>query len=114
MRYQQQKSGVIDTRTTLVWMDTKQSLTYHEALEHADRVSQETGLPWRVPTLDELLTLIDWTRVGPATSFPGMESSTVWTATLYRGTEDVWYLDTHTGVVGYTYPNESNATFLVR
>jgi hypothetical protein len=113
MRYEISEDGTLDTRTNLVWVDTKQILTHSDALARAEQEARETGQAWRVPELDEVLTLIDWTRVSPASSFPGMESGTVWTATLYRGTDDVWYVDTYSGVVGYTYPEESHYVLLV-
>jgi hypothetical protein len=97
----------LDTRTGLIWRRTVEpgGFTYEKALEHAAQIAQETGVSWRVPTREELESLIDKTRKDPAIDtfvFPGTPSSRFWSSSPYVGdTSGAW-------VVGFSYGNVLN------
>ncbi|MBM4128397.1 MAG: DUF1566 domain-containing protein [Nitrospira sp.] len=44
------------------------------AMTHARTKAQRSGLAWRLPTRDELKTLLDGSRINPASAFPDMPS----------------------------------------
>jgi Protein of unknown function (DUF1566) len=88
---------VTDTRTGLVWQRSiaASKYTWTAALSHCPA----RGAGWRLPTLKELLTLID-----PATSFPAIDraafpstpqSEAFWSATPAVGAEPfvAWYVE---------------------
>lgn len=73
---------------------------------------------WRLPNQNELLTIVEWSKVNPAintTIFPNTPSSAFWSASAYAGNSDhAWNLDF---LYGYDYDNaktNSNHVRLVR
>jgi hypothetical protein len=121
--YENSKLTVRDTRTGLSWLLLQEAMTHSQALVHAQQWAEETGLAWRLPSLTEVLTLIDRSRQGPASAFPGLEVCRLWTACEFAcefagsndvWTNDVWTVDTAVGEVGYTYPDSPNNLILVR
>jgi hypothetical protein len=90
---------VADHRTTLEWQraDDRMLYTWRDALSHC-------RLPWRLPTVEELYTLVDVRRTGPPLIAPIFSSSTgyYWTATPAAGdASQAWYVSFGNGGVGY-------------
>lgn len=73
------------------------------------------GPGWRVPTLPEFLTQVQYDRVGPAIDtalFPDTQGGAYWTSTpLAMGDRDVWIVDCYSGATG-NYRKEGNAAFV--
>ncbi len=61
---------VKDPATNLVWEDTKhaekEQVTYLEATSYCETLKLGEHNDWRVPTLKELLSIVDYTRYEPA------------------------------------------------
>jgi hypothetical protein len=116
MRYEVNETEVLDTQTGLIWQKYfTENLTHEEALDHAERVARKTGLPWRVPTIDELVGLIDWTHTSPASAFPDMPETWFWSSSLYVGsTNSAWYVNFYYGYVSLNLRYGSYAVRLVR
>ena len=116
MRYEVNETEVLDTQTGLIWQKYfTENLTHEEALNNAERVARKTGLPWRVPTIDELVGLIDWTRTSPASAFPDMPETWFWSSSPYVGrTNYAWYVDFNVGFVYYSNRYDGLAVRLVR
>lgn len=73
---------VTDTVTGLVWTKS----TVAKDIEHDDvgKAIAALGGDWRLPTVDELITLLDRARYNPAIdtdAFPDTESDWYWTST---------------------------------
>ena len=81
---------VYDTRTKLTWQRMLDDVDYTQsaAVSYCTSLSLD-GTGWRLPSVDELLTLIDPTKYSPAidqTAFPGANTSfTFWSSTLGAG-----------------------------
>ena len=116
MRYEVNETEVLDTQTGLIWQKYfTENLTYNQALEYADRESRETGLPWRVPTVDELASLVDRDRMTPASGFPNMPETWFWSSSPYVGDANyAWYVDFYDGYVYFNYRSLNLAVRLVR
>jgi hypothetical protein len=101
MRFLETQHEVIDTQTNLIWMKyVKECLTFEKALEYAECISKETGLDWRIPAIDELSSLVDRSRIDPASSFPDMPSDWFWSSTPYVGSANlVWGINFSRGYV---------------
>lgn len=107
---------VTDQKTGLIWQrcavgmqfssgecaGSVATLTYKDALQYAAAQVRRTGIAWRVPTKDELFSIVD-TKFSPTidpTTFPetpaGMSTpaSVFWTASPYAdgGDNDFWYV----------------------
>jgi len=118
-RYELSANGqeVTDHQTGLIWRKNPEEgkFTFNEAQAHAKRIAQQTGLPWRVPTLDELTSLVDRTLTNPASTFPDIPSECFWSSLPCLGdTNYAWYVFFDFGYVYFSYRFNTNAVRLVR
>ena len=81
---------VKDPTTNLIWEDTNHAtedkVTHNEATKYCASLKLGEVSGWRVPTLNELLTIVDYTRYEPAAlkEFSHIEIGTMyWTSTPY-------------------------------
>jgi len=104
------ESTIIDTDTGLEWQ-TKTSnrlMNWREANEYAEFL----GDGWRLPTIKELSTLIDYSRISPATTFPGHGNNYFWSSSVRADyTSFAWavYFD-----YGYVYYHDKSHDYRVR
>ena len=77
---------VTDSVTGLVWQGShvtgktwKQALAYCEGLPYASQTD------WRLPTGNELMSLVNYGRSIPASDFPSMPSDGFWSSTSFAG-----------------------------
>ena len=74
---------VSDSSTDLMWQKTAVSnKTWNEALKYCNDLEYAGKSDWRLPNKNELVTLIDYSKSAPASSFPEMSSDTFWTSTF--------------------------------
>lgn len=84
-------AAVLDTRTGLIWSvayASDERLVHAEALTAAAAVTLGGCTDWRLPTVQELLSLVDYERVDPAIdtdAFPGTRSAWHWSSTPVAG-----------------------------
>lgn len=109
-RYKVMDCIVLDTRTGLEWRVDFGLMTW------SDAVACATGLRdgWRLPTIQELITLIDYSRVEPASSFPGMSSHWYWSSSDAVYISGVWSVYFNYGNVGNNVKTCTNAVRWVR
>jgi hypothetical protein len=104
-RYTISGGTVVDTKTKLVWQQTPSTSTYtwSNAKTYCPSLASTLGgSGWRVPTLKELLTLVDRSRAtGPVidpTAFPATSSVLYWSATTMAwATGGAWIVNFATG-----------------
>ncbi|CAK0780905.1 hypothetical protein CCP4SC76_7640004 [Gammaproteobacteria bacterium] len=113
MRYIDQENTILDSQTNLIWDKSyKTNLTFDEALAYADQVNKDSYLgynDWRVPTVSELISLVDYTKYDPASKFPNMPPSN------FYYSDFAWYVYFGDGDAGYKYGRSSGlAVRLVR
>ena len=112
-RYEVSAGLVTDTQTGLVWQQTDTGSTYTFAAAH--QYCADLGGEWRVPSVKELLTLVDESRANPAvdsavfTSIPsgGNLVSCYQTSTPLAGTGISWLVCFDAGRP--TYDSATNA-----
>ena len=77
VRFKKTSDGWLDTRTGLEWSKTLGEASWNDA---------QSLIPkgWRLPTIDELFSVVDHTRGRPATRLPNTQSSYYWSATTYQ------------------------------
>jgi hypothetical protein len=93
---------VYDTKTKLTWQRAATATQYAMADAKTYCASAATatalgGMGWRVPTLKELQSLVDFSKTaGPfidLNAFPGTPADRVWSATVAAGTTGAgWYV----------------------
>ena len=104
-QYVANNDGVHDTRTDLTWQREAPpvNVTWLEALASCEALTLTGYTTWRLPSLKELLGLVDPTRTDPAVdlrAFPSATSFCFWTSTPLVDQPDhafsVDFLDGHT------------------
>ena len=89
-RYVVSTNTVYDNKTKLTWQRTPSSssecpYTYVQAKDYCSTIGATLGgTGWRLPTVKELLTLIDWSKTnqGFDSAFPVQINCYHWTSTL--------------------------------
>ena len=96
MRFEKTEEG-IDNKTNLIWKseDEPRAFTFDEAIKQA----KNTG--WRMPTVDELNSIVDRTKHNPAcNSIFNMSSSSYWSSSPYANYSDnAWVVNFNNGYV---------------
>jgi len=98
---------VKDTSTGLMWQqDTAPDMTWQEALAYCEGLDLGDHTDWRLPTINELRSLVDFSRCNPTintTYFPNTVLFNYWSSTTYVGSRSyawrVYFKDV------YNYPN---------
>ena len=91
--------AILDNDTGLMWPVANVS---EKRLEHAEAIAACAALAlgdkadWRLPTIQELLTLVDYERVDPAINvdaFPKCKPNFYWSSSPYVGSSGfAWYV----------------------
>ena len=101
---------VLDNTTRLMWtVEETEGMSHKKALAAATNLTTGGFADWRLPTVEELLTLADRTRHAPAIDtayFPRCESDWYWTSTPAASPprECAWYVAFSNGSTNW-YPN---------
>lgn len=110
-RYVVAGGTVLDTKTNLTWQQTASSTKYDGKF---DAICTALGAGWRVPTIRELVTIVDYSR---ATSpkidtsvFLGTQSGSYWSATWAPWWPGYTTLSFDTGTTGAN--DQLNANYL--
>jgi hypothetical protein len=103
---------ITDERTGLMWEQhpSSQRYTWKQATNSriADLNAVQLGghADWRLPTIQELVSLVDYTRVNPAIDpiFGQTAADGYWSATTYAtGPDFAWYVGFNDGFVNFYY-----------
>jgi hypothetical protein len=103
--YQPQDQTVLDTRTTLTWQQTTDpgSFSWSDAQSYCGALVLD-GPGWRLPSVKELMTLVDLSRADPATNvaiFPDATSDYFWSSSPVSGsTTAAWGVSFNKGSSG--------------
>ena len=96
---------VTDTKTGLMWskLGTDKTYTWDEAVELCMKITGHND--WRLPTIEELFSIVDYSRYNPAidTVFK-CEPSVYWSSTTYAYRPSyAWIVLFYGGYVYYEY-----------
>jgi len=95
---------VHDSKTNLTWQQEAPSTTY----VWADATTYCSGLSlvgggWRLPTVKELLTIVDWSRSNPSidpNAFPSAPAYSFWSSSRSASSSSrAWYVEFYAGQV---------------
>ena len=94
------KDVIYDTSTSLIWQDAyandEFSITFKEAEEYCSKLVIEEYSDFRLPTLNELQSIVDYKKYKPAilNGFNFAVSETYWTSTEFANDYDyVWTIN---------------------
>lgn len=103
---------VTDTSTGLMWQqETAGSMNWEGAISYCENLSLAGYDDWRLPNRNELQSLVDYSRDGPAIDtsyFPNTMSSYYWSSTTNASTYAAWLLYFNAGHV-HSYDNSSTS-----
>ncbi len=110
-RFVPTESGVLDALTSLIWYRVagvgNRISTWSEALLLVDSLAKKTHLPWRMPTINELESLVDASRHSPALPeghiFTDIQDGYWSSTTSLFETDWAYVLYLHKGAVGVGY-----------
>ena len=85
---------VFDTKTQLTWQRSPLSdpAAWADAGDKCDKL-KSADLTWRLPTVNELQSLVDESRTNPAIdplAFPDTPAAAFWTSTGVAGFQSLW------------------------
>jgi Protein of unknown function (DUF1566) len=106
---------VTDNVTKLVWQQTPigdagvpyPMFSWDDAMTYCSTLDLAGQHDWRLPTVIELVSLVEYDVVLPAISrsyFPGEPGNHYWSATPYAGYSDSWFVDFSSGLTSVDDP----------
>jgi hypothetical protein len=102
IRFTETPDGWLDAQTGLEWGKTIGKFSWEDAC---------AAVPpgWRLPTIAELATIVDWSIHSPATELPDTQSGYYWSSTsnAYNPTY-AWYVYFGNGTVDGNYKSTTN------
>ena len=111
--------AVFDRETGLVWEQSPSlsDFVWSDAQVHCNQLSTGGRLGWRLPTIQELASLVDTIRGNPALPpghpFSNVQSFLYWSATtLASNTSRAWFVNFLNGVVGDDSKTDPNFPFV--
>jgi hypothetical protein len=117
VNYDTSVAGVVADKTTgLVWQADidPASFTWGDAVDYCKK-PHAGHCDWRLPTRMELLTLVDYGKSNPASSFPKMPSDWFWSSSVSASApSDAWYVNFGLGFVYTVGKGGSNRVRCVR
>ncbi len=104
---------ITDSKTTLQWQDdtTDTTMTWIAAIEYCENLSLGGNIDWRLPSLNELTSLVDDSRYNPSISavFQNTVSDYYWSSTtLSRKSSQAWNVEFQDGYQ-YFYAKEDSS-----
>lgn len=112
-RYEVRADGtVLDKQTGLLWesnaaVNIRGRVLWQAAMDAATTLGDD----WRVPTIAELMVVIDHSRVDPVTMLPRMMSDWYWSSSSYAdGASYAWHVNFHSGCTNNT--NKANVYYV--
>jgi len=114
-------SVVLDKKNAIYWQDDlssqKSSEDWDDAIEYCDKLILNNMKHWRLPTFNELLSIVDYTRVDPAINpvFEYVNEGTYWTSIDFSATTSrAWTIDFRTGKTYYNYKTTNHSVRCVK
>ncbi len=82
-------------RKTYTWDEANKQIASLNAKKYRGKSD------WRLPTVEELISIVDYTHYNPATTVPDTVASGYWSSTTYASsTSNAWYVGFYYGYVG--------------
>ena len=91
-----------DLTTNLYWQKSyAEDMLWNDALVYCENLNYGGYTDWRLPNINELISLVNYEAKSPASDFPNMPSKTFWssTTTLNYSTGNVVYANFSSGEV---------------
>ena len=109
MKFIDNQDGTITAGNGLIWQkDCQENLTWQRAMDYAENLDLAEHKDWRLPTMEELTTLVNYNKYRPISDFPNISLDTFWSSSSYAGsTFFAWAVNFIAGSV-YNFNKSSN------
>jgi len=114
-------AGVLDKETGLVWEQSPDTTTrtWSSAIAYAYNKNVGGRKGWRLPTVEELASLVDTTQLNPTLPsghpFTNVQSGYYWSSTTsVYSTSDAWFVHFNVGSVDYYAKGNNYYVWCVR
>jgi hypothetical protein len=118
-------NGVVsDNATNLEWQDdysdnggTIKQSSWSDAISYCETLSLDSKNDWRLPNLNELTSLVDYTKFNPSIDviFQNTYSNYYWSSTSLSGSNgNAWIVYFYSGLQSYGHKNSSTYVRCVR
>jgi hypothetical protein len=117
-------AAVLDTETGRVWEQSPSTseITWFDALIHCYQLEVSGRKGWRLPTIEELASLVDTSQPAPTlpaghpfSNVQSVQSSFYWSSTTLAGfTSNAWVVTFFSGFVGSDIKSLGNFVWCVR
>lgn len=112
---------VVDKVNHIYWQDNQESMEssedWDDAVSYCSNLVLDGMKEWRLPTFQELLSIVDFGRVHPAINkaFEYTNDDTYWSATEFALTSArAWIIDFRTGESFYSYTSTNHTVRCVK
>lgn len=112
---------ITDSSTGLIWEDNSSvettTYTWSDAIDYCENLELGSYTDWRLPNINELLSIVDYTENSPAldSTFKFGLSDDYWTSTTYNdNTSGAWRVDFTKGLDYFSLKTNSNYVRCVR
>jgi hypothetical protein len=100
--------AVLDKETGLVWEQSLVTMPFiwEDARNYCNQLTKGNRMGWRLPTIQELSSLVDPSVAPPGPTLPSghpfsnVQSSGYWSATTYANNAPAWVVNFSNGFVG--------------
>ena len=97
---------ITDSKTGLIWQGNYESgKVWREALSYCENLTYAGYSDWRLPNTNELISLINYEEIYPASDFPDMPNNGFWSSDPVYSL-DAWYADFEIGGIYETKKTE--------
>jgi len=105
-RYVTYRGFMYDTKTGIFWHKDTEEKNWEEAKKYASKLN-DFKVSWRVPSIEELTSIIDYNKHEPATGLKGIRPSYYWSSrTDVFSADFAWIVNFYDGSTYYAYkPN---------
>ena len=93
---------VEDSAHNLYWtkFESEEPLKWKKALEYCRNLNYGETTGWRLPSINELASILSYSGSEPASNFPSLSSTSFWSSTSYNESPDYgWRINSSNGTI---------------
>ncbi|MBO7126052.1 DUF1566 domain-containing protein [bacterium] len=93
---------VEDSAHNLYWtkIESEEALKWKKALNYCNKLNYGDNSGWRLPSINELASILDYSASEPASKFPSLSSTSFWSSTSYNESPDyAWRINSSNGTI---------------
>lgn len=93
---------VEDSAHNLYWTKaaSAEALKWKKSIEYCQNLNYDGNTGWRLPSINELASILNYSIAQPASKFPSLPSDAFWSSTSYNESPDyAWRINSSSGII---------------